>query len=232
VRRYPDMRTVALAALVAAAAAAACSGQGGGAPETTQPAAAVESVLAPTRDLLPSLGLRTSDLGIGFSVRRERYVPVEGPVEAAYRRVFDPGSGRVHDSVVTYVDSDVALFESEDAAAKAFDGIVDALTGPAANQEFSAIVRTSSGVEATSVRGGQTLTARSLGDGAVVARARFETGAGRAEGVFAVVRVGEIHGAIFLAGLPGQIDLADVTRLAKVIATRIEKGAGAGDPEA
>ena len=222
-------RTVTLAALALALSVSAGCGTGGtaatGSGSTTAAASAQPTTLDATE--LPAIALGPSDLPDGFKVAREGPVTPSGTLEAAYRRIFDSGLGTVGKSRVAVLASDVALFKSEQAATASLAGLLDLLTGPKASSEFASIVRVSSGVEPTRIRGGQTLATNDLGDGAVVSSATFATAAGRAEAVFLTTRVGPLHGALFMLGPAGKIDLVDAKRLAQVVVTRMQQAVAA-----
>src|SRR5262245_24206749 len=98
-------------------------------------------------------------------------------IVSGYRRSFDPGGSKLGDSLLADLTTDVVLYESADAADKSLGGISSALTGGDVGARFADIVRASVGIEASKIEG-QTLFSKSLGDGAVVSHATFDTQAG------------------------------------------------------
>lgn len=190
----------------------------------TTPAASAETAL--TADRLPDLALQLSELPAGFAVRREDFVDVSGDVVGEFRRSFDPGDASLGQSRLADLSSDVALFRSEQVAGAALGTILAALLGDQVEQAFAGIVRAAAGIEATNIEG-ETLVTRDLGDSAIVARATFDTDAGRAEAVYLVVHVGRLHHALFLIGPAGSVSLVDARTLAEAVLPRLEAATGA-----
>jgi hypothetical protein len=223
------LRLVFAAGLLVALGAAGCGSEAESETAATTPAATAPATIAPagpTREDLAQLGVLLADLPAGFSVRREGFVPVEAPIVAGFRRDFDPGQARLGESQLVELTSDVVLFETSDQADAALATILASLLGGEVEQRFANIIRASVGIEATNLQG-QTLATQALGDGAVVSRATFDTEAGRAEAVFVVVRVGELHHVVFLIGPAGDVHVDDATDLARSVVPRLEAAAGA-----
>ena len=65
-----------------------------------------------------------------------------------------------------------------------------------------------------------------LGESGVVAQARFDTSAGRAEAVYVVVQVGSLHHSLFLIGAPGQVKVDDARELARAVIPRLQQASG------
>jgi hypothetical protein len=213
--------------------AAGCSGGGPPAePATTQAETATSSAAAAiTPDSLPSLGVSTDDLPAGFSVRREGYVEAGAPVVAVYRRAFDPGDAKLGSSVLADLVSDVALLPSSEQADRALNQIFASLTGDQAEQTFASILRSYTGIEPTDLNG-ETLASPVVGDGAVVARAFFDSPVGRAEVLLFVVRVGPLHANLFLVGEPGKVELEDGSRVMAAVTERMQAAVAATEQEA
>jgi hypothetical protein len=215
--------------------AAGCRGE---TVESAEPTTSTAATTAPTTtvaeltiDSLPSLALSTADLPEGFSVRQEGYVEAGEPVEAVYRRAFDPGDTVLGSSVLADLVSDIALFQSSREASRAFDGILAGLGGEQVEQIFSSIVRSYTGIEPENFNG-QTLASPTIADGAVVARAFFDTPVGRAEALLYVIRAGRLHANLFLISAPGKVELEDAAVLAATVTGRMEAAVRAGEAEA
>jgi len=224
-----DVRTaLALLCVVVSALAAGCGEEAGPAATAAPPAATTSgatSETALTVNRLPDLALQLSELPAGFSVRREDFVDVSGDVVGEFRRSFDPGDATLGESRLADLSSDVALFRNEQVAGAALATILAALLGDQVEQAFAGIVRAAAGIEATNIEG-ETLVTRDLGDSAIVARATFDTDAGRAEAVYLVVHVGRLHHALFLIGPAGSVSLVDARALAEAVLPRLEEAAG------
>jgi hypothetical protein len=223
------MCRVLLAAVLAAALAAGCGSDGDEAaeppappapPETGPPPATAEAPSVRAEDL-PAAALRPADLPQGFPVRREGFIEPAGDVVAAYRRSFSGGEAPLGQSAVADLTSEVALFADPTAAVEGLGVIGLALFGEQVEAAFADLIRSVVGIEAENVAG-QTLAIRGLGDGAVAARAEFDSEAGRAAAVYVVVQVGPLHHALLLVGLPGQIRTEDAVDLAREQVPRLE----------
>jgi hypothetical protein len=204
--------------------------------ESDEPAATAPAVTTPTTseahggltpEQLPDLALSVDDLPAGFTMRREGEVPAASPIVAGFRRAFDPGDTRLGESLVADLTSDVALFGSSDEAAAALAGILSSLVGETVDSAFAEVIRDATGIEATNLQG-QTLASETLGDGAVVASATFDTDAGRAEAVLVIVRVGPLHQAVFVIGPAGDVRVDDAVELAEAVIPRL-RGAVEGE---
>jgi hypothetical protein len=219
---------------VAAVLAAGCSG-GKSSPAASATTAAESSTPPATHTItpesLPSLGVSADDLPQGFSVRREGYVEAGEPIVAVYRRAFDPGQATLGSSVLADLVSDVALFPSSEQADRALGQIVESLTGARVEQTFASILRAYTGIEATDLNG-QTLVSPVVGDGAVAARAFFDSPVGRAEALLFVVRVGPLHLNVFLVGERGKVELEDGARVTAKATERLQAAVAATEPEA
>lgn len=199
----------------------------GSSEEEPAPAVTAPAPAAPSAAQLPELAVGLADLPEGFSIGREGVVPASGPVVNAYRRAFDPGDARLGTSALVELASDVALFESPEAAEAALASILAGLLGENVEETFASLVNAYVGIEATNLAG-QTLATQTLGDSAVVSSATFDTDAGRAEAVFLVVLVGSLHHALFLLGPAGSVHVEDATDLAEAVVPRMRAAAGGG----
>jgi hypothetical protein len=193
-------------------------------PAATAPQATAPATTAPptgiTPEQLPDLVLNAGDLPDGFAVRSEGVVETASPIVAGFRRAFDPGEGSLGESLVADVTSDIALFERPDQADAALNSILAALVGENVERNFAELLRLSVGLEATNLAG-QTLASETIGDGAVVARAAFDTEAGRAEAVLVIVRVGPLQHALFLVGPAGRVEVDDAVELTRSVIPRL-----------
>lgn len=221
------MLRAALVTLAAAVLLAACGSSEEAAsppPSNTVTTSLPEASEAPSRDALPDLGVGLSDLPQGFSLVHERFISTEAPMVAGYRREFDPGTARLGDSQLAGLTSDVVLFESADAADSALARVLVGLLAGNVEKRFAEIVRVSAGIDATNIQG-ETLATDTLGDGAVVSHATFDTDVGRAEAVFVVARVGPLQQSVFLLGPPGDVQVNDATNLVKAVVPRLQEAA-------
>ncbi len=222
---------------ILALAGALAAGCGGGESRPAEGATtAVQSATAPgaqaiTAESLPSLGVSGDDLPAGFSVRREGYVEAGEPIVAVYRRAFDPGKATLGSSALADFVSDVVLFPSSEEADRALGQILDSLTGDQVEQTFSSILRVYTGIEAVDLNG-QTLVSPVVGDGAVAARAFFDSPVGRAEALLFVVRVGPLHLNVFVVAEPGKVELDDAARVTAAATERLQAAVAATEPEA
>jgi hypothetical protein len=217
----------ALVTLAAAVLLAACGSSEEAVsppPSNTVATSLPEASEAPSRDALPDLGVGLSDLPQGFSLVHERFISTEAPMVAGYRREFDPGTARLGDSQLAGLTSDVVLFESADAADSALARVLVGLLAGNVEKRFAEIVRVSAGIDATNIQG-ETLATDTLGDGAVVSHATFDTDVGRAEAVFVVARVGPLQQSVFLLGPPGDVQVNDATNLVKAVVPRLQEAA-------
>jgi hypothetical protein len=224
VGRRPDRCRRLLAAALAALVLPGC---GSGAEPAGTTAALPATIQAPTltRDDLPGLVLRLADLPEGFSVREESFVETRGRVQAAFRRVFDPGNARLGGSSLAVVFSDVGLFDTPDRAKAALSAVAAGLVSARVEENFADLVHAYTGIRPANLSG-RTLESPTVGDGAVVADALFDTEAGRVEALLLVVRVGRLHGNLFLIGLPGEVRIEDAAPLMSVVVGRLEAAAG------
>lgn len=222
------MLRAALVTLAAAVLLAACGSSEEAAsppPSTTVTTSLPEAPSeAPSRDALPDLGVGLSDLPQGFSLVHERFISTEAPMVAGYRREFDPGTARLGDSQLAGLTSDVVLFESADASDSALARVLLGLLAGNVEKRFAEIVRVSAGIDATNIQG-ETLATDTLGDGAVVSHATFDTDVGRAEAVFVVARVGPLQQSVFLLGPPGDVQVNDATNLVRAVVPRLQEAA-------
>jgi hypothetical protein len=219
----------AVLALVIAAALVGCGSRDTG---EVEPVSATSPTLAPapaapSTDQLPGLVVGLADLPDGFSIREEGVIPASGTVVGAYRRSFDSGNARLGESALAELASDMALFESPQAAAAALANILGGLLDDDVSESFADLVDVYTGIEARNLQG-QTLATRTLGDSAVVSRATFDTDAGRAEAVFVVVLVGPLQHALFLLGPAGSVQIEDATDLARSVVPRMRTAAEGG----
>jgi hypothetical protein len=192
-------------------------------PTATAPAATAEAPAALgglTPDELGDLALDVGDLPAGFTVRSEGAVPAVAPIVAGFRRAFDPGEAPLGESLVADVTSDIVLFDSSEEAQAALDSVLAALLVDDVERNFADVIRASAGIEATNLDG-QTLVPQGLGDGAVVARATFDTEAGRAEAVLVLVRLGKLQHALFLIGPAGRVQVDDAVELTRAVIPRL-----------
>jgi hypothetical protein len=225
-----------LLALALAALAAACSGSGGGVSPAPSPAPVASTpseteAVELTRVALPWLALVPADLPEGFFVRREGFVEAGEPIEAVYRRAFDPGGALLGRSVLADLVSDVVLFGSSEEADAALAEILDGLSGEQTKQYFATILRSYTGIVPEDLNG-QTLASPVVADGAVVAQATFGTPVGGAEALLFIVRIGRLHANLFLIGPPGQVELEDGAALAAIVIERMRVAVAAAGPEA
>jgi hypothetical protein len=173
-----------------------------------------------TAEDLAELAVDLGDLPEGFTVRSEGNVPAVAPIVAGFRRAFDPGEAGLGESLVADVTSDIVLFDSSEQAQAALDSVLAALLVEDVERNFADVIRASAGIEATNLEG-QTLVPQGLGDGAVVARATFDTDAGKAEAVLVLVRVGRVQHALFLIGPAGRVQVEDAVELARAVIPRL-----------
>lgn len=223
------MLRAAVPTLIAVVLLAGC---GSSEEASSPPAAAVVTAplppTGPTPEQLPALAVGLSDLPAAFTVRREGYLEVSsGGVVGEYRRFFDPGETALGESLFVDLSSDVALFQDEESAQAAIGSILAALLGDQVEEAFADLVLHAVGIEATNIEG-QTLATRELGESGVVAQARFDTSAGRAEAVYVLVQVGRLHHALFLIGAPGEINVDDARELARAVIPRLQQASGSG----
>jgi hypothetical protein len=207
-----------------------CGEEGEPAATAPMPATAPVTTQAPgglTPEELPDLALDLADLPEGFSVRSEGAVPAVAPIVAGFRRAFDPGEARLGDSLVADVTSDIVLFDSSEQAQAALDSVLAALLVEDVERNFADVIRASAGIEATNLEG-QTLVPQGLGDGAVVARATFDSDAGRAEAVLVLVRIGRLQHALFVIGPAGRMQVEDAVELARAVIPRLRTAAEGG----
>jgi hypothetical protein len=222
VRRYWGVsRAAAVVGVLLVGLAAGCASASEQRGTTTT--AAVSAPAAPplTRESLPAIALGLGDLPSGFSVGQEGYVETGGSVVAAYRRMFEPGSTRLGGSLVAELSSDVALFQSPDAAARGLEGILDALSGDEVKERYGEIIQAMANVEPADLVG-ETLASPTLGDGTVLAHATFETSAGSTESFLLTVRVAQLHGVVFVLGPRGGLAIEDLTPLVEILVSRLE----------
>jgi hypothetical protein len=217
----------AVPTLIAVVLLAACgSSEEASSPPLTAVVTVAPPPSGPTEEQLPALAVGLSDLPDAFTVRREGYLQVSSEgVVGEFRRFFDPGDTALGDSRLVDLSSDVALFRDEETAQAAIGGILAALLGDQVEAAFADLVMHAVGIEATNIEG-QTLATRELGESGVVAQARFDTSAGRAEAVYVVVQVGSLHHALFLIGSPGQVKVDDARELARAVIPRLQQASG------
>jgi hypothetical protein len=127
--------------------------------------------------------------------------------------------------------SDVALFPSSQAAEDGLQGILDGLSSEVGKANFATILEAYTGVEPTDLNG-QTLSSPVTADGAVAARAFFDSPAGRGEALLYVVRVGPLHANLFLVGQPGRVELEDGAQLIQAVTDRMRGALDASEPAA
>lgn len=233
-RRNPGRSSVAVLVVSLASLAGCSDGTPESGPATTSPAPpAVTSASGPslTAESLPELAVGAGDLPAGFSVLQEGYVEAGEPIEALFRRSFDPGDAELGSSVLVGLVTDVALFPSSQAAEEALATILDGLSSEVAEANFATIMEAYTGVVPTDLNG-QTLNSPVVADGAVAARAFFDSPAGRGEALLYVVRVGRLHADLFLVGEPGRVELEDGAALIAAVTDRIQAAVAAAGPAA
>jgi hypothetical protein len=226
---------LSLAVLVLAVSSVACSEDGGTRNAPAATSVATPATTAPAEELsvesLPALAVRPEDLPAGFSLAQEGYVDAGAPIVSLFRRSFDPGGARLGASELVGLVSDVAIFPTPQAAEAALQQVFTDLTSEAAEANFATILQVYTGIEPIDLDG-QTLAAPGIGDGAIAARAFFDSPDGRGEALLHVIRVGPLHANLFLVGQAGRVELEDGARLIAAVAARMEAAVAAAGPAA
>jgi hypothetical protein len=211
---------LALALVLAACGQASAPAPAGSTvPQPTLPEAETQARVTPGD--LPGLAASVSDLPAGFSVSAEGAIAGQGTVLGGYRRAFDPGDATLGSSRLADLTNTVTLFATAAAAQVALGGILNALTGPQAQQSFAQLVLASTGIHATNLSG-QTLVS-GLGQASVAAKATFDTSAGSVEAIYVVALVGPVHCSVLLLGPKGDLQIGDAVKLMTVLLPRIEE---------
>jgi len=186
------------------------------------PQAGEEPTVAPPSEGGPDLAamaLSLDDLPGGVSIDHEGYVEDEDTV-ASYEREFDLGLVRIRSSQFMGLQSNVDLYENA-AEASLFVRTLEVLLTSEALPEFVASnFSEGAGFEASNVQV-EPVPALGVGDDSAGLRASFDTPLGQVEGTFIWIRVDRVLGSLWVMGLAGNVDPADVASLAEAMAARM-----------